>query len=210
MLERIVRKFSENARVAREGALDVEYRVTIGRRFRHEIRADLATGAGPVFDDDLLPEQLSQPRRHNAREIVGAAAGCERHDDAHGAIRIFRGVRRQYCERNNAERQYALAEAAWRTDAPEPRNLARFLAERGDKIVEAVEIAETAAKARHDIFTEDALAWAYFRAGRIDDAKRAIQLALRTGTRDRDILRHAREIGSAPTQRQDVSRASNQ
>ena len=42
---------------------------------------------------------------------------------------------------------------------------------------------------------EDALAWAYFKAGRIEDAKKAIALALRTGTRDRDIRAHATAIG---------------
>jgi len=94
-----------------------------------------------------------------------------------------------------AGRQYALAEAAWRSDAPEPKNLARFLAEHGEKLDEAVTIAEAAAKIRHDIFTQDALAWAYFKAGRVADAKRTIRLALRTGTRDRDILRHAEMIG---------------
>jgi tetratricopeptide (TPR) repeat protein len=95
----------------------------------------------------------------------------------------------------DAEREYALAEAAWRSDAPEPKNLARFLADRGEKIDEAVAIAEETAKTRHDIFTEDALAWAYFRAGRLEDARHTIRLALRTGTRDRDILRHAEAIG---------------
>jgi tetratricopeptide (TPR) repeat protein len=95
----------------------------------------------------------------------------------------------------DAERHYALAEAAWRSDAPEPKNLARFLADRGEKVEEAVVIAEAAVKVRHDIFTEDALAWAYFKAGRVEEARRAIRLALRTGTRDRDILRHAEAIG---------------
>jgi len=60
---------------------------------------------------------------------------------------------------------------------------------------EAVVIAEAAVKVRHDIFTEDALAWAYFKAGRIDQARRTIRLALRTGARDREILRHAKVIG---------------
>jgi tetratricopeptide (TPR) repeat protein len=95
----------------------------------------------------------------------------------------------------DAERHYALAEAAWRSDAPEPKNLARFLADRGKKVDEAVVIAEAAVKVRHDIFTEDALAWAYFKAGRVEEARRAIRLALRTGTRDQDILRHAEAIG---------------
>ncbi len=95
-----------------------------------------------------------------------------------------------------AETQYALAEAAWRSDAPEPKNLARFLAERDRRIDEAVQIAESAATARHDIFTEDALAWAYFKAGRIGDARRMILRASRTGSRDRDILRHAAAIAA--------------
>jgi tetratricopeptide (TPR) repeat protein len=100
-------------------------------------------------------------------------------------------------KQDEAEKQFALAEAAWRSDAPEPKNLARFLAQRGRKIDEAVSIAEAAAEARHDIFTEDALAWAYFKAGRIDQAKAAIARARRTGSRDRDILRHAAAIDAA-------------
>lgn len=97
----------------------------------------------------------------------------------------------------DAAREYALAEAAWRSDAPEPKNLARFLADRGVKIDEAVAIAEAAHQQRHDIFTQDALAWAYFKAGRIADAKRTMALARRTGSRDREILRHAAAIGAA-------------
>ena len=89
---------------------------------------------------------------------------------------------------------YALAEAAWRSDMPEPAKLARFLADRGTNVAEAVRLAEDAAVRRRDIFTEDARAWAYFKAGRVADAKKAIASALRTGTRDRDILAHAKAI----------------
>lgn len=94
-----------------------------------------------------------------------------------------------------ARRQYALAEAGWRGDAPEPRSLARFLADHG-KGDQAVEVAEAAAAERHDIFTEDALAWAYFKSGRLDEANKAMALALRTGTRDRDIRSHAEAIAA--------------
>ena len=48
----------------------------------------------------------------------------------------------QLGRRDEAERQYALAEAGWRVDAPEPKNLARFLADHDRKIPEAVAIAE--------------------------------------------------------------------
>lgn len=96
--------------------------------------------------------------------------------------------------RSDAERYYALAESGWRTDAPEPKNLARFLADRGRSPDQAVAIAEQAARDRHDIFTQDALAWAYFRVGRFAEASRLSALALRTGTRDRALLYHAAAI----------------
>jgi tetratricopeptide (TPR) repeat protein len=102
--------------------------------------------------------------------------------------------------RDEAERQYALAEAGWRVDAPEPRNLARFLADHDRKIPEAVAIAVGASAERHDIFTEDALAWAYFKAGRVADAREAIAQALRTGTVDTDIRAHAKAIDAAAGQ----------
>jgi len=106
-----------------------------------------------------------------------------------------------YAERgaaNEAERYYQLAEdlagpAAAQTEA----NLALFLAERGRKLPEAVRIAEAVAAARHDIFTEDALAWAYFKTGRISDAFAASQQALRTGTRDERVLARAVQIRMA-------------
>jgi len=102
--------------------------------------------------------------------------------------------------RDEAERQYALAEAGWRVDAPEPRNLARFLADHDRKIPEAVAIAVGTSAERHDIFTEDALAWAYFKAGRVADAREAIAQALRTGTADADIRAHAKAIEAAAGQ----------
>ncbi len=96
-----------------------------------------------------------------------------------------------------AERQYRLAEAAWQTDAPEPSRLARFLAERGRRLDEAIAIGEKARIERNDIFTADALAWAYFQTGRIAKAKTMIDLALRTGSRDRVIRAHAAAIAQA-------------
>ena len=101
---------------------------------------------------------------------------------------------------DEAERQYALAEAGWRVDAPEPKNLARFLADHDRRIPEAVAIAENAAAERHDIFTEDALAWAYFKAGRVSAARQAIGQALRTGSADSDIRAHAAAIERAAGQ----------
>ena len=73
--------------------------------------------------------------------------------------------------RAGAERHYALAEAGWRSDAPEPEEPGalpgrpRSIAGSGRHHRRAAPRAS-----RHDIFTEDALAWAYFRAGRLAEA----------------------------------------
>ena len=97
----------------------------------------------------------------------------------------------------DASRAYALAEAGWRFDAPHPAQLARFLADHNRKLDEAVALAERTQAERHDIFTEDALAWCYFKSGRLADASLAIARARRTGTRDRMILAHAAAIAAA-------------
>lgn len=104
--------------------------------------------------------------------------------------------------RDDAEQKYRLAESAWRSDAPEPARLARFLAERGRHLDDAVRLAEQARRDRGDIFTDDALAWAYFRSDQIASARVAISRALRTGSRDRTIRYHAAAIAAASGDRE--------
>ena len=100
-----------------------------------------------------------------------------------------------------AERMYERAEAlereGWESEEPQPAALARMLAERGRDTGEAVVLAEEGARYRSDIFTMDALAWAYFRAGRLSEAQKASEQARRTGTADHRILCHAAAIEKA-------------
>lgn len=96
-----------------------------------------------------------------------------------------------------AERHYRLAEAAWTADAPEPSRLARFLAEHGRSLDRAVAAGQQARIDRNDIFTADALAWAYFQQGELAEAAKFMTLALRTGSRDRLIRYHAAAIARA-------------
>jgi len=100
-----------------------------------------------------------------------------------------------------AEGMYMQAEAlerdGWKMEEPQPAALARMLAERGRKINDAVMLAEQAARRRSDIFTMDTLAWAYFQAGRLADAREASVQALRTGTADHRIRCHAAAIDGA-------------
>jgi len=95
----------------------------------------------------------------------------------------------------DAERYYRLAEEiAGPEIAQTEAHLALFLAERDRRLPDAVRIAETVAATRHDIFTDDALAWSYYKAGRRADALAASQRAMRTGTHDPRVLAHAAAI----------------
>jgi tetratricopeptide (TPR) repeat protein len=104
-------------------------------------------------------------------------------------------------DRPGAEAMYAQAESlereGWKMEEPQPAALARMLSERGRKIDESVALAEQAVRTRHDIFTMDALAWAYFQSGRLGEARAASLEALRTGSMDRRIRCHAKVIEAA-------------
>jgi tetratricopeptide (TPR) repeat protein len=108
---------------------------------------------------------------------------------------------------DDAEKLYREAEQVeregWKQEQPQPGALARFLAERGRNIPEAIALAERAASERQDVVTMDALAWSYFRGGRVSDAASAIQRATRLGTVDPRIRCHASAI--AMSQREAVA-----
>ncbi len=99
---------------------------------------------------------------------------------------------------DDAEAMYQQAEhlerEGWKQEQPQPGALARFLAERGRNIPEAIALAERAARERQDVVTMDALAWSYFRAGRVADAATAIERATRLGTVDQRIRCHESAI----------------
>ena len=65
-------------------------------------------------------------------------------------------------------------------------------------------LAEQAAGKRRDIHTMDALAWSYFKAGRLADARKAADAAMRTGTHDARIVYHAAAIRAAQGDKQEA------
>jgi tetratricopeptide (TPR) repeat protein len=97
-----------------------------------------------------------------------------------------------------AEHYFALAEdLAGPAPSQTEALLALFLAEHDRKLPEAVTLAEHIATMRHDIVTEHALAWAYFKVGRLNDAVKAIDRATRTGSLDVTLQEHAYAIHAA-------------
>jgi tetratricopeptide (TPR) repeat protein len=100
----------------------------------------------------------------------------------------------QQQEHGEAERYYRMVEEWLRR---EPIALSRFLSDRDRDPARALALAQAGATVSNDIFTADALALALFKAGRHAEAAAAIQKALRTGTKDQQILAHAAAIDAA-------------
>jgi tetratricopeptide (TPR) repeat protein len=69
--------------------------------------------------------------------------------------------------------------------------LALFWADHDVRLDEALAAAERERAARNDIYTSDVLAWCLYKKGRFEEAKTAIDQALRLGTRDSRLLYHA-------------------
>jgi len=174
---------------------------------------DLYVQLGKLHEAKTAYATASQAFPGHPFAVTGYSKVIAAEGDRNGALELLRGLAAksptpdvfarmgdllaELGRHDEAERSFALAEAAWRDDAPEPKNLARFLADHDRRIDDAVAIAEKAAAERGDIFTEDALAWSYFKAGRVSDAKKAIAQALRTGTHDAAIRAHAAAIDAA-------------
>jgi tetratricopeptide (TPR) repeat protein len=76
----------------------------------------------------------------------------------------------------------------------DPRTLALYLATRGEDIPEALRLAQEELTTRADVFTQDALAWALTAAGRLDEARVHLNLALAEGTQDARLFFHAAVI----------------
>jgi tetratricopeptide (TPR) repeat protein len=76
------------------------------------------------------------------------------------------------------------------------RDLALFYADHDIKLDEALNLAHKEFEVRHDIYTWDALAWAFYKNGKYQDASDAMDHALRPGARDALLLFHAGMISS--------------
>lgn len=101
--------------------------------------------------------------------------------------------------RNEANRAFGEFEsAAWKL-RNEPNNANRqlvfYYVDKAGDPQKGLKLAEDELSKRQDIFTLDAAAWAMFKAGKPDDARKLMSRALKVGTRDREILRHAKELG---------------
>ncbi len=103
--------------------------------------------------------------------------------------------------RTEADAQYALVEQIGRLStlngARYHRQIAVFEADHNRNAEEAYRNAKREYQDRHDIYGADTLAWTALKAGRLAEAQRAMQTALRLSTRDAKLFYHAGMISKA-------------
>ena len=94
-----------------------------------------------------------------------------------------------------AQKQYDLVEYIGRLTAFNQsvynRELAVFYADHDIHLNDAVALARKEFEVRHDVYTWDALAWALFRNGQVEEAADAMNSALHLGTKDASLFFHA-------------------
>ncbi|MCP5109274.1 MAG: hypothetical protein GY953_00405, partial [bacterium] len=96
------------------------------------------------------------------------------------------------------EEAEAIEDKMERTAAIEdPRTYALYLATRGSQPEKAVQLAKADLKARSDVFTMDAVAWALHVSGDQQGARNAIGKAIEEGTQDARLFLHAGLIVAA-------------
>ena len=83
------------------------------------------------------------------------------------------------------------------------KSIAVLWANQGQKLDEAVALANREYGHEKDVFTADAVAWTLFKAGRLEEAKTMSVAARRIGTKDAGILYHAGMIEHALGNRQE-------
>ena len=99
-------------------------------------------------------------------------------------------AKEKYKQFETLERENAELERSW-------RHMLNYWLDHDKHLEEALTVASREYEARKDIFTCDTLAWALFKNGRYEEAKRSIDQALRTGSKDARINYHAGLIFNA-------------
>lgn len=79
----------------------------------------------------------------------------------------------------------------------DPRTFALYLVTRGQRLQQALALAERELNTRSDIFTMDAVAWALKANGRLAEAREYSQKSLQEGTRDGRLFYHSGSIAMA-------------
>ena len=154
-----------------------------------------------IFPDHPLALRAKAQARKEAGDIEAAIKISEREGRSADAAQMLGDLYtlqgrkdaalKQYEKFESLERENAVRERSW-------RHMINYWLDHDRNLEEALILATREYEARKDIFTCDSLAWAFFKNGRTADAKKLMTEALRTGTKDARITRHASLIQQTP------------
>ena len=176
---------------------------------------ELDFGLGDLATAETLSNALDFPDYPHA--IASMARLRVAQGDLKDAIALYEGVLNKHTDpvdcaalgvvyelagrEQDAQKQYSTVEKVSLIDALSSalynRHLVMFWADHDLKPEEAYSKAKQEYDVRHDVYAADALAWCALKAGRVDEARRAINDALRLGTQDARLFYHAGMIARA-------------
>jgi tetratricopeptide (TPR) repeat protein len=165
-----------------------------------------------TFADHHLALQGKARARMAAGDLQGAVQIYERErakspsaDVAQALGDLYRlldradAAKNEYATFESLERQNAAIERSW-------RHMLNYWLDHDLNVEEALQLAIREHESRKDIFTCDSLAWALFKNGRVSEARKLIDEALRIGTKDARINYHAGMIFKALNLRDKAAR----
>jgi tetratricopeptide (TPR) repeat protein len=160
----------------------------------------------------LAQVRAAQHRSEEAIDLYGRALGVIPFPEyAAGLGDLYTTLGRT----EEASKQYALVEYIGRLNALNRvvynRELASFYADHDRKLDDALALARSELEIRHDIYGYDILAWALYKAGKLEEAVAPMTEALRLGTKDAKLYFHAgmiyQSVGQADRAREFLARA---
>ena len=179
--------------------------VQLGNEFMNAGRLDAAERefdeALRIFPDHPLALRAKAEARKAAGDIQGAIKVCEQEQDSADAAQMLGDLYTQLGRKDVALKHYEQFESLERENAVRERSwhhMINYWLDHDRNLEEALSFATREYEARKDIFTCDALAWALFKNGRVAEAKKLMNEALRTGTKDARINQHAAIINKTP------------
>jgi len=172
--------FVQGAPEAAEAALQQALAVFPGYHYALAELAKVrgAQGRHAEAVDLLRQRHQAAPHPENLYDLARALEHAGRRKEARTAwLRFEREARAETGHVDNANRELAL-----------------YYADHARRPSAALEVARRERERRRDVRTLDAYAWALFVAGRREEARKALGEALAVGTRDPEVLRHARAM----------------
>ncbi|GAC1580446.1 MAG: hypothetical protein NVS3B20_11290 [Polyangiales bacterium] len=157
-----------------------------------DLGCDMALGLLVNYPPALVCKARIAMARNDAKRAVDLLERAHRQSPLVETAWLLGDARGLAGDDRGAAAAYAIVEKDGRFG--DGRTLSLFFSTKNRNAQEALALAEHEKKTRGDIYTDDALAWALYRNGKLPEAKAAVDHALRLGTRDARLLYHSGAI----------------